>query len=109
MVKPTHVSVAVEASPVGQKQEGGNWICGLEGRVHCVAQESEHNSIIMRGMEEGESIVVYREGVCVRPEDLVSVACAEISVEGTVKFKRVGDSLLRPCTIYVGLIECGEV
>eukprot|EP00983_Pelagomonas_calceolata_P043283 1138844-Pelagomonas_calceolata.AAC.2 len=36
----------------------------------------------MRGMAEGEAIVAYREGVCVCPEDLVTVTCAEISVEG---------------------------
>eukprot|EP00983_Pelagomonas_calceolata_P074994 1152804-Pelagomonas_calceolata.AAC.1 len=95
MVKPTHVSVAaeaspglhflteglilvnlvnLEASPVGQKQEGGNWICGLEGGAHCVAQESEHNFIVMRGMTEGEAFVAHRdsvsEGVCVCLEDL---------------------------------------
>eukprot|EP00983_Pelagomonas_calceolata_P000641 23833-Pelagomonas_calceolata.AAC.1 len=70
MVKPTHVVIAAEASPVGQKQEGGDWIGGLEGGVHCVVQESEHSFIIMRGMAEGEAIVTHREGVCVCPEDL---------------------------------------
>eukprot|EP00983_Pelagomonas_calceolata_P127010 1161359-Pelagomonas_calceolata.AAC.2 len=86
IVNPTHVSVAAEASPVGQKQEGGNWICGLEGGVHCVAQESEHNFIIMRGMAEAEAIVVHIEGVFVCPKNLVTATCAGRSVEGTVKF-----------------------
>eukprot|EP00983_Pelagomonas_calceolata_P129963 1161648-Pelagomonas_calceolata.AAC.3 len=84
MVKPTHVDIAAEASPVGQKHKGGNWLGGLEGGVYCVAQESEHNFIVMRGMAEGETIVAHREGVCVCPEDLVTAAYAEISVEGTV-------------------------
>eukprot|EP00983_Pelagomonas_calceolata_P011459 369189-Pelagomonas_calceolata.AAC.1 len=52
----------------------------------------------MRGMAEGEAIqspqvVAHREGICVCPEDLVTAACAELSVEGTVKLKRVGDPL----------------
>eukprot|EP00983_Pelagomonas_calceolata_P018631 584378-Pelagomonas_calceolata.AAC.1 len=93
MVKPTHVGIAAEASPAGQKHEGGNWLGGLEGGVYCVAQESEHNFIIMREMAEGEAIVAYREGVCVCPEDLVMVTCAGINVEGTVKLKRVGEPL----------------
>eukprot|EP00983_Pelagomonas_calceolata_P022017 691033-Pelagomonas_calceolata.AAC.1 len=80
MVKPTHVGIAAEASSVGQKHEGGNWLGGLEGGVYCMAQESEHNFITMRGMAEGEVIVAYREGVCMCSEDLVTVACAEISV-----------------------------
>eukprot|EP00983_Pelagomonas_calceolata_P024367 766347-Pelagomonas_calceolata.AAC.1 len=89
MVKPTHVGIAAKASPVGQKHEVGNWLGGLEGGVYCVAQESEHNSIIMRGMAEGEAIVAYRECVCMCPEDLVTVACAEISLKDTVKFKNL--------------------
>eukprot|EP00983_Pelagomonas_calceolata_P044387 1139274-Pelagomonas_calceolata.AAC.2 len=93
MVKPTHVGVAAKASPVGQKHEGGNWLGGLEGGVCCVVHEFEHNFVIMRGMAEGKAIVANREGVCVRPEDLVTVACAEIGVEDTVKFKRVGEPL----------------
>eukprot|EP00983_Pelagomonas_calceolata_P025592 803564-Pelagomonas_calceolata.AAC.2 len=59
----THVSVAVEASPVGQKHEGGNWLGGLKGGMYCVAQESEHNFIIMmimRGVAEGEAIEAHR-------------------------------------------------
>eukprot|EP00983_Pelagomonas_calceolata_P031463 987056-Pelagomonas_calceolata.AAC.4 len=54
---PINVSVAAEASPVGQKHEGGNWFCSLEGGVHCVAQDSEHGFVIMRGMAEGEAVV----------------------------------------------------
>eukprot|EP00983_Pelagomonas_calceolata_P076504 1153440-Pelagomonas_calceolata.AAC.2 len=95
MVKPAHVSVAAEASPVGQKQEGGNWTCGLEGGVRWVAQESEQSFIIMRGMAEGEAIVAHREGVCVCPKDLVTAACAEISVDSAIKFKTVGVPLYR--------------
>eukprot|EP00983_Pelagomonas_calceolata_P007138 232673-Pelagomonas_calceolata.AAC.1 len=74
MVKPTHVGIAAEASLVGQKHEGGNWLGGLEGGVYCVpvAQDSEHDFIVMRGMAEGDATVAYREGVCVRPEDLVT-------------------------------------
>eukprot|EP00983_Pelagomonas_calceolata_P064508 1148163-Pelagomonas_calceolata.AAC.2 len=32
---------------MGQKYEGGSQICGLEGGVHCMAQESEHSFIVM--------------------------------------------------------------
>eukprot|EP00983_Pelagomonas_calceolata_P004424 143952-Pelagomonas_calceolata.AAC.1 len=42
----------------------------------------------MRGMVEGEAILAYREGVCMCPEDLATVACAEIRVKDTVKLKR---------------------
>eukprot|EP00983_Pelagomonas_calceolata_P007618 247460-Pelagomonas_calceolata.AAC.1 len=35
----------------------------------------------MRGMAEGEAIVAHKEGVCVCPKDLITAACAEISVE----------------------------
>eukprot|EP00983_Pelagomonas_calceolata_P112582 1159894-Pelagomonas_calceolata.AAC.2 len=42
----------------------------------------------MRGMAEGEAIAAHREGVCLCPEDLVTAACAEISVEITDKYKR---------------------
>jgi len=58
-----------------------------------MAQESDHNFIIMRVMAEGEAIVAYREGVRMCPKDLVTVACAEISVKDTVKVKRVGKPL----------------
>eukprot|EP00983_Pelagomonas_calceolata_P058609 1145562-Pelagomonas_calceolata.AAC.4 len=84
MVKPTYVCVAAEASPVGRKHEGGNWFCGLEGGVHCVAQEPKHDFVVMRGMAEGESIVAHREGVCVCPKDLVMAVCAEISWKSMV-------------------------
>eukprot|EP00983_Pelagomonas_calceolata_P134370 1162055-Pelagomonas_calceolata.AAC.1 len=106
MIEPAHISVTDEASPVGQEHEGSNW---FEGGVHCVAQESKHYFIIMWGMAEGEAIVVYREGVCVCSKDLVLAVRAGVSVVGVIKFKRVGEPLLRPCTIYIGLIECGEV
>eukprot|EP00983_Pelagomonas_calceolata_P045356 1139696-Pelagomonas_calceolata.AAC.1 len=56
----------------------------------------------MRGMAEGEAIEAHREGVCVCPEDLVTAACAEISVEGTVKFKRVAEHALL-------CMKCSEV
>ena len=51
LVKPGHISVTAEPL-VGQNHEGGNWIFGLEGGVHCVAQEFKHYSIIMWGMEK---------------------------------------------------------
>eukprot|EP00983_Pelagomonas_calceolata_P131808 1161812-Pelagomonas_calceolata.AAC.1 len=53
MVKPAHVDVAAEASPVRQEHEGGNWFVGLEGGVHCMAQELEHDFVFMRRMAEG--------------------------------------------------------
>eukprot|EP00983_Pelagomonas_calceolata_P005042 164452-Pelagomonas_calceolata.AAC.1 len=80
MVKPTHVSVAAEASPVGQKQEGGNWISGLEGAVHCVALELEHDLVIIRRVAEGVATITCRKGIITRSKDLVSVACAEVGV-----------------------------
>eukprot|EP00983_Pelagomonas_calceolata_P001941 65638-Pelagomonas_calceolata.AAC.1 len=64
MIKPGHISVAAEVSPVGQEHEGSNWFCCLEGGLHCVAQEPKYLFIIMWGMAEGEAVVAYREGVC---------------------------------------------
>eukprot|EP00983_Pelagomonas_calceolata_P066636 1149138-Pelagomonas_calceolata.AAC.3 len=50
VVQPTHVGAAAEASPVRQEHEGGSWFIGLEGGVQRVAQELEHDSVIMRKM-----------------------------------------------------------
>eukprot|EP00983_Pelagomonas_calceolata_P078322 1154234-Pelagomonas_calceolata.AAC.3 len=63
----------------------------LEGGVHCVAQELNYDFVIIRRMADGVAIVAHREGISACPKDLVVVTCAEISVLGTVKFKRVGE------------------
>eukprot|EP00983_Pelagomonas_calceolata_P003808 123124-Pelagomonas_calceolata.AAC.1 len=39
----------------------------------------------------GVATVAHREGINVRPKDLVPVTCAKLSVIGTVKFERVGE------------------
>eukprot|EP00983_Pelagomonas_calceolata_P019658 618927-Pelagomonas_calceolata.AAC.1 len=59
VIEPAHVGIAAEASPMGQKHEGGNWFCGLKGGVHCLAQEFKHYFIIMWGMAEGEARVAH--------------------------------------------------
>eukprot|EP00967_Tisochrysis_lutea_P153975 scaffold304983_cov19-Tisochrysis_lutea.AAC.1 len=71
-----------------QKHEGGNWFGVLEGGVHCMAYELEHDFIIVWRMAEEAATVAHREGICACPIDLVAVNCATISIIGTVKLKR---------------------
>eukprot|EP00983_Pelagomonas_calceolata_P063751 1147856-Pelagomonas_calceolata.AAC.8 len=78
VVKPTHACVAVEASQVRQKHEGGNWLDGLEGGVHIVVKDSfnselEHDSMFKRRI----ATVAHREGIGARPKDS-AVAVAAI-------------------------------
>eukprot|EP00983_Pelagomonas_calceolata_P035634 1115347-Pelagomonas_calceolata.AAC.1 len=62
---PTHVGVADEASPVRQEHhahdECGNWFVGLEGGVHCMAQELERDFIFVRRMAEGMLLLLRTE------------------------------------------------
>ena len=53
--EPAHIRVAAEASPVRQEHEGGNWICALEGGMHCMAHEFKHIFIIVGWMAKGEA------------------------------------------------------
>eukprot|EP00983_Pelagomonas_calceolata_P131760 1161807-Pelagomonas_calceolata.AAC.9 len=81
VVQPTNVGIVAEASPVRQDNEGGNWFIGLEGGVHCVAQELEHDFVIMRRMAEGVATVAHRECISACPKDLVAGTRAKISVK----------------------------
>eukprot|EP00983_Pelagomonas_calceolata_P078883 1154427-Pelagomonas_calceolata.AAC.1 len=80
-----------------------------------MAQELEHDFAIVGRMAEGVATLAHSKGIIARrrPEDLVAVTCAIISVVCTAKFKWVGE----PCCgdhapficMHAGLNEYGEV